>query len=103
MSPSSRSRCSRSWTCSASSPGRAMKLRVFLVADGLILTGILAARVVGDPDEIPELPDEADLYVRPGDRWALGEHRLLCGDATDPAAVARLLDGAAPTLLATDP
>jgi hypothetical protein len=28
---------------------------------------------------------------------------LLCGDATDPSDVARLLDGAAPALLVTDP
>jgi hypothetical protein len=54
-----------------------------------------------DPDEVPEPPDEP--YVKPGDLYRLGDHRILCGDATDPAAVARLLDGAAPTLLATDP
>src|SRR3990172_1928588 len=59
--------------------------------------------ILGDPDEIPPVPDEADLYVKAGYLWALGGHRLLCGDATDPAAVARLLDGAEPTLLATDP
>jgi DNA modification methylase len=38
-----------------------------------------------------------------GDLWVLGDHRLLCGDSTDPVAVARLLDGAEPRLLATDP
>jgi len=54
-----------------------------------------------DPNEVPPLPDEP--YVRPGDLYALGEHRLLCGDATNPDDVARLLDGAEPTLLATDP
>ncbi len=41
--------------------------------------------------------------AKPGDLWLLGDHRLLCGDATDPDAVARLLDGGAPTLLTTDP
>ena len=41
--------------------------------------------------------------TKPGDLWALGDHRLLCGDATNADDVARLLDGAAPTLLATDP
>jgi len=41
--------------------------------------------------------------TKPGDLWQLGDHRLLCGDATNAADVARLLDGAAPTLLATDP
>jgi len=54
-----------------------------------------------DPDEVPPVPDEP--YVRAGDLYVLGEHRLLCGDATNPDDVARLLDGAEPTLLATDP
>jgi len=59
--------------------------------------------VLGDPDEVPPVPDEADVYVKPGDLWLLGDHRLLCGDATDPVSVARLLDGAEPRLLSTDP
>lgn len=54
-----------------------------------------------DPDEVPPVPD--DPYVRAGDLYELGEHRLLCGDATNAEDVTRLLDGAKPTLLATDP
>ncbi len=54
-----------------------------------------------DPDDVPEVP--AEPYVQPGDLWILGEHRVLAGDATNPDDVARLLDGAEPTLLATDP
>jgi hypothetical protein len=54
-----------------------------------------------DPDEVPPVPDEP--YVRTGDLYVIGDHRLLCGDATSPDDVARLLDGAEPTLLATDP
>jgi DNA modification methylase len=38
-----------------------------------------------------------------GELWRLGDHRLLCGDATNEADVGRLLEEAAPTLLATDP
>jgi len=38
-----------------------------------------------------------------GDLWLLGDHRLACGDSTNPEAVARLLGGAEPRLLATDP
>ena len=38
-----------------------------------------------------------------GDLWVLGDHRLLCGDATNAEDVARLLDGAEPKLLTTDP
>jgi DNA modification methylase len=54
-----------------------------------------------DPDIVPPVPN--DPYVKPGELWLLGDHRMLVGDATDPAAVARLLGGAAPRLLVTDP
>lgn len=54
-----------------------------------------------DPDEIPEPP--AVPITQPGDLILLGHHRLLCGDSLDPAAVERLLDGAKPQLLLTDP
>jgi hypothetical protein len=54
-----------------------------------------------DPDELPEPSEEP--YVKTGELWRLGDHRLLVGDATNPEDVARLLDGAEPTLLATDP
>jgi hypothetical protein len=53
-----------------------------------------------DPDELPDVGD--DTGVKRGDLFALGDHRLLCGDATSPEDVARLLDGEAPRLLATD-
>ena len=56
---------------------------------------------LADPDEIPPVPDEP--VARPGDLWLLGEHRLLCGDATSADDVARLLDGTAPEMLVTDP
>jgi hypothetical protein len=38
-----------------------------------------------------------------GDLWLLGEHRLLCGDSTNAADVARLLDGENAPPLSTDP
>src|ERR1035437_68110 len=55
--------------------------------------------------DLGEALEEATRSPRskPGDLWALGDHRLLCGDSTDPDAVARLLDGAEPKLLTTDP
>lgn len=46
-------------------------------------------------------PAETDI-VR-GELFSLGPHQLLCGDATSPADVARLLDGSMPTLMTTDP
>ena len=44
-----------------------------------------------DPDDVPELPTQP--YVKEGELYLLGDHRLLCGDATNPDDVARLLDG----------
>jgi len=38
-----------------------------------------------------------------GELWALGDHRLLIGDATDTAAVGRLLDGRKAAMAFTDP
>src|SRR5665647_3261738 len=55
--------------------------------------------------DLDEALDEARRAPRtkPGDLWQLGAHRLLCGDATKADDVARLLDGAEPKLLTTDP
>ena len=52
-------------------------------------------------DEVPEPP--VDPITKPGDLWLLGKHRLLCGDSTSATDVARLLDGAVPALMVTDP
>jgi len=38
-----------------------------------------------------------------GDLFGLGDHRLLCGDATDSAAVARLMNGKRAAMAFTDP
>ena len=54
-----------------------------------------------DPDEIPAPPDEA--ITKPGDLWILGEHRLLCGDSSNPEHLDRLLDGQSIHLCNTDP
>ena len=45
----------------------------------------------------------ASPVTRPGDLWLLGPHRLVCGDATDPAIVALALNGTVPHLMVTDP
>ena len=52
-------------------------------------------------EETPEPP--AIPVSRAGDLWLLGRHRLLCGSSTDPADVARLLDGVRPHLMVSDP
>ncbi len=52
-------------------------------------------------DEVPEPPK--DPITRPGDLWLLGQHRLLCGDATVLADVERVLGGALADMAWTDP
>ena len=54
-----------------------------------------------DPDDIPETPKNPITHK--GDLWVLGTHRVLCGDSTNPETVERLLDGAEPDLMVTDP
>ncbi len=54
-----------------------------------------------DEDAVPEPP--AAPVTKPGDLWLLDEHRLLCGDATVATDVERLLAGARPHLLVSDP
>ncbi len=49
----------------------------------------------------PPLPETP--VSRTGDLWLLGEHRVLCGDSTDAAAVALLLGERQPRLMVTDP
>ena len=52
-------------------------------------------------DVVPPTP--ANPVSRLGDLWLLGNHRLICGDATNGDDVARLLAGAQPLLMVTDP
>ena len=47
--------------------------------------------------------EEVTPFVRPGDLWTLGRHRMLCGDATNADDVARLMDGLRANLVVTDP
>lgn len=55
-----------------------------------------------DPDDAPDLPDKSS--VRRGDLYALGDHRLLCGDAADRADVRRVFGTASEAdLMWTDP
>ena len=54
-----------------------------------------------DPDEVPQTPEEPK--TQPGDLYILGNHRLLCGDSTNPEHVARLMDGKQADLCFTSP
>ena len=53
-----------------------------------------------DEDEIPEV---TKAITKPGDLWLMGEHRVLCGDATKKEDVDRLMDGQKADMIFTDP
>ena len=52
-------------------------------------------------DDIPDAP--VSPVSRTGDIWQLGDHRLICGDATDSTVVAALMAGDAASLCFTSP
>lgn len=46
---------------------------------------------------------EKAAFVKPGDIWTVGRHRLMCGDATKAEDVQKLMDGKRANLIVTDP
>ena len=57
-----------------------------------------------EPDAADDVPDTPTTPVsRLGDVWALGQHRLICGDAADPSVIASLMLGEQAKLCFTSP
>jgi hypothetical protein len=77
------------------------------------LTGFEGAdldRILEGPTQSPTLTEEAEdleprspVISRVGDLWQLGEHRLFCADARDPAAFRTLLGDQQAQMVFTDP
>lgn len=58
-----------------------------------------------DPEDVleDEPPENVPTRCEPGDVWQLGRHRLMCGDASEPADVETLLAGVRPMFVFADP
>lgn len=54
-------------------------------------------------DDFDEDMEEIECRVKLGDIWALGDHRLMCGDSTSTAEVKRQMGDAMADLWLTDP
>lgn len=65
------------------------------------MSGIFNKHEDVEEDEVPEAPEVP--VTKPGDLWELGDHRLLCGDATNSTDVDRLLGGNRAAMIFTDP
>jgi DNA modification methylase len=54
-------------------------------------------------NDIVALPSKEKPVSRVGDMWTIGKHRLVVGDARDPAVIERLMDMRRAQLVVTDP
>lgn len=71
------------------------------------LQGLIDAMAGAEDAEPNNQDDEQEQPLppmsRPGDLWLLGPHRLICGDATNPETISRLMDGEKGAMVHTDP
>jgi len=75
-----------------------------LLADDARAEEVAREQDADEPDAADDVPDAPVSPVsRTGDVWAIGPHRLICGDATDPTVVATLMQGDAARLCFTSP
>lgn len=63
----------------------------------------MMARLEAERKETTEPEPPTNPITKLGDLYQIGEHRLLCGDATDPEQLDRLMAGADAHLVFTDP
>jgi DNA modification methylase len=74
--------------------------------DDIDLSNIWDDALTTEDDEfdVDKALDETKVPVAQiGDLYQLGDHRLICGDSTDPATINRLMDGKQAAMLNTDP
>lgn len=69
--------------------------------DGAELEKMLSDANPAEPDEAPPAPEKS--WVKTGDLFQLGEHRLLCGDSTKREDVVRVMGGGLAMVMVTDP
>ena len=69
----------------------------------LDLTGFDKDLII-EPSELDDvIPENVPARSKLGDLYELGQHRVLCGDSTQPEAVSRLMDGKKADMVFTDP
>lgn len=64
---------------------------------------LLGAKSYADEEDEDAPAVQAKIITKPGDLWLLGNHRLVCGDATNADDVKKTLCDQMPGLMITDP
>ena len=75
----------------------------FETAEVDLLIGELGEETPDEADQVPEIDRSVPAVSRAGDRWQIGNHVLLCGDALDENNYVNLLDSQKAQLVFTDP
>jgi hypothetical protein len=75
----------------------------FETAEVDLLISELTEGAADEADEIPEIDRSVPAVSRPGDRWRIGDHFLLCGDALSKNSYVDLLGAQKAQMVFTDP
>lgn len=69
----------------------------------ITLTGFDKDLIIESDEKDDQIPENAPTVAKLGDIWALGRHRVMCGDSTKLEDVERLMDGQKADMVFTDP
>lgn len=67
------------------------------------LTKLIGTLSGHDEESADWLTPQNAIVSQPGDVWELGPHRVMCGDATSPTDLAKLMNGEKADVVFTDP
>ena len=70
---------------------------------GVIDFDVAGVQETEGDDEVPDVDEKEEPDSQPGEMYELGSSILMCGDSTDPDAVARLMGGEKADMVFTDP